>query len=238
MTWPVKLWVISLVIELLHLSVTSAQNQQVDRDPQTVSKGQNADLEAENIRMLHSGFKDWETYKSENPRFEIKYPDGLNLLVDENGQLTVSHSIPFEHGNPCDFDDEPSPSLKDLTDFHIELRVLPSDLKAAVTFWQGPLYQDPFTNDSLKIMPGYIDRVSIRSLKGSSITLGAEGCGYSTYYFPLNNSNTLAVRRRYITELNPVISDYRMYRQLPGVLMPDEEEHLFKRMISTFRFLE
>ncbi|MCI0405368.1 MAG: hypothetical protein L0209_04745, partial [candidate division Zixibacteria bacterium] len=64
------------------------------------------------------------------------------------------------------------------------------------------------------------------------------GCGRFNYYFILDSAKTLAVSRKHITELDPVIGSYKENRKLPGVIAPEKEEELFNRILSTFKFLK
>ena len=234
-----KVLKISVVLLWLSISVASAQEKQSGNDPLMVSGEKKVDFEAETVKMLTSKISDWQSFSFPMPElaeYEFRYPAGLKFELHYNTGFLLYHSIPFEHNNPCVFSDEPAPPLKELYDFRIQFWVYDRDLKSAVTVGEGPASQNLLIDDSLKIMPGYVDTIRIGSFKGFRITSGVEGCGHFNYYFPLNKSQTLVIKRYHITELNPIVSNYREFRRLPGVILPDEEEYLFKRIISTFRF--
>lgn len=183
--------------------------------------------------------QNWKTYRSEKSGFEIKYPKDLITISQEGEKIILLHSIPFEHPNPCYLGGgDPSP-LKELIDFKVSLEIFHKNLKKTVLA-KGTDYvvSNFLPGDTLKIEPGFIDKVSIGSLKGYRITSGAEGCGIYTYYFALTIDKTLLVVRDFVPELQPVIVDYEKYLKLPGIIPPDKEEKLFNQILSTFRLLE
>jgi hypothetical protein len=182
----------------------------------------------------------WKTYHDKELKFELKYPAKLIQISKEGQRLKLLHSIPFEHSNPCDFDDTPDPPFKELTDFNVTLEILDKNLKGAVLWYEASAaeyFLTRFTSDSvLQLEPGHIDTVRAGLLKGYRIFQGAEGCGRFNYYFVLDAANTLAVTRKHITELDPVIESYKENRKLPGVIVPEREEELFNSILSTFKF--
>ena len=183
----------------------------------------------------------WKTYRDKVRKFEIKYPAKLIRLSKGDQELRLLHSIPFEHPNPCDFDDNPDPALAELTDFSVGIEVVSRDLRGAVVLYEGSAAEyvlARFTSDSvLKIEPGYIDTVRIGLLYGYRISQGVEGCGRFTYYFILDSVNTLVVTRAYTTELM-YSSSKDKYLNLQGAIPPKEENELFNRILSSFKFRE
>lgn len=181
---------------------------------------------------------DWKTYRNEEYGFEIKYPEDVIKLTERNEGIALSHSISFEHPDPCDFKGD-APVRKELTDFGIGIGVINKNLRETIIARESDSFVSGFLLDNkLKIEPGFIDGFNLGSLKGYRITSGMEGCGNYTYYIPLDSKNTLLVTRGFITELSPIISDYQKYLQLPGIITPEKEEKLFNQILSTFRFLE
>jgi hypothetical protein len=226
---------VSAMLAWFSLSVTSAQEPKVGHDSIMASGKKKSDLEAKTREILTFRVSEWKAYTSENPRFEIKYPAGLTVVADNNNKLILSHALPFVHGNPCDMSDHPG-VLQDLTDFKMEIEVIDGGLKQAIIKGEDSAAPSFLVDDTVINLDRH--SLTISKLKGYVIPYGVEGCGGFRYYFPLNKSFTLLVRRKLITELDPIISNYRDYRQQPGIIFPDEEERLFNRIISTFRFLE
>lgn len=181
---------------------------------------------------------DWQTYKNEKSAFELKYPEELITVSQEGNKILMIHSISYEHPDPCEFRDNIS-SLKDLTDFKVNLEVFGKNLKETVVANGSDYLLESFLSDNeLKIQPNFIDEANLGSLKGYRVTQGVEGCGQYEYYFPLNSEKTLVVIRSFITEFKPIVADYEKYLNLPGIISPSEEEKLFKQILSSFKFLE
>ncbi|OGC77626.1 MAG: hypothetical protein A2Z27_03100 [candidate division Zixibacteria bacterium RBG_16_50_21] len=192
-------------------------------------------MEAETRKILTFKVSEWKTFENQKPKFEIKYPAGLTAVLDESIRLTLSHALLCVHGDPCDMTDNPV-DLQELTDFKIVIEIVEGGLKQAIIKGENSAAPSFLVDDTVRSLERYA--LTIRSLKGFELPYGVEGCGGFRYYFPLNKSSTLLVGQELITELGPIIGNYREYRQLPGVIFPDEEERLFKMIISTFRLLE
>jgi hypothetical protein len=82
------------------------------------------------------------------------------------------------------------------------------------------------------------EKFDVGSLYGFKGEVGMEGCGSYIYLFPISENKTLVVRRPYVTEFNPIISDYQKYLALPGIINPTQEENYFNQILSTFKFTE
>ena len=188
--------------------------------------------------VTQDGTADWNVYKNEKQGYELRYPAGLIAVSEADPRIIMTHSIPLEHPDPCDFRGD-APSLNTLTDFEVSIEVVSRSLKETIVANESDYLVSNFlVDDRLRIEPDFIDEASIGSLTGYRITSGVEGCGEYTYYFPLAPRKVLVVKRSFITELKPIIANYQEYLKLPGVIAPDEEEKLFNRILSTFRFSE
>lgn len=174
----------------------------------------------------------WKIYRNERQEFELKYPAKLIRICEEvraseeSERVMLLHSIPFEHRDPCDFDDSPDLPLRHLTDFKVGFEVVKKNLKETITWGEiGLVTEIPYGTE-----------LQIGSLRGYRITTGVEGCGLDKYYFPLDSTHTLFVERYKITELDPIIINYKENRKLPGVIVPEKEEELFNNILATFKF--
>jgi hypothetical protein len=177
-----------------------------------------------------------KSYKSEKYGFAIKYPEEIILSEESNG-INLTHSITYEHPNPCDFKGD-NPALQELTDFNVSLEVFQKNLLETVVENENSTFaQEYLVGNKLKIAPGFIDEFIIGKLKGYQITQGVEGCGEYTYYFPIDSSHTLLVKRAFIAEFSPVIADSQKYLALPGIISPMMEKTMFDQIFSDFRLL-
>ncbi|MCI0531246.1 MAG: hypothetical protein L0Y74_04780 [candidate division Zixibacteria bacterium] len=181
-----------------------------------------------------TGVSDWKTYRSDSLPFEIKYPPELRVEEVSDGVLIFTHSIPHQHLDPCNFGDS-AIVLKELVDFHVRLRIVPKGFRETVMVGEIGLIADQLSDSSLTISPGWIDSLTFGQLKGYRIQYGVEGCGGYRYYFPLSSQQTLFITRKLVTELNPIIVNYKDYLRLPGIIVPEEEEKFFDGMLATFK---
>jgi hypothetical protein len=181
----------------------------------------------------------WTTFEDATARFRIDYPDNLLMLSQEGPRVTLSHSIPHRHPDPCNLRGDQPAILETLTDFHVQMEVIGTGFRETVTSRQDPQFvQEYLFDDRLKTVPGFIDEVRIDSLRGYLITMGAEGCGVYEYYFALTETDTLVVERSFIPEFQPIVAGHEEYLRLPGIIRPEEERRLFNKIMSTFRLLE
>ncbi len=179
----------------------------------------------------------WAVYRNERQGYELQYPKGTIAVSEVGSRVIMTHAIPLEHPDPCDFRGD-APRSKTLTDFEVAMEVISGSLKEAFVANESDYLVSNFlVDDKLRTEPDFIDEVSLGSLKGYRITMGVEGCGEYTYYFSVAPRKVLLVKRSFITELKPIVANYQEYLKLPGVISPSEEERLFNEILSTFRFL-
>lgn len=175
---------------------------------------------------------DWKVYNGSS--FEFKYPKILSLNQQEE-KILLNHSIKYQHANPCDFKGD-APQLDKLTDFNVSLRVFNKNLKDTVeTNESSDIIKNSFKGDTVELSPGFIDKFNTGSLAGYRITNGVEGCGMYTYYFSLTQNKILAVTRSFISEFLPINADSQKYLNLPGIIIPSQEEELFNKILSSFK---
>lgn len=177
----------------------------------------------------------WKTYRNEILKFQIRYPQETISLSEKQNKIILSHSVVFEHDDPCDFKGE-GLKLKELVDFNVSFELLNRGFDMAVKETQGEdFFADYFSRNKLKTEPGFIDEIKIGNLSGYVVTQGTEGCGQYLYYFPLNSENTLVIWRAFIPELQPAVASYQDNLNLPGIIFPEKEKILFEQIFSTFK---
>jgi hypothetical protein len=166
--------------------------------------------------------------------FQFQYPSLLSAsLTPQEESVFLTHSVAYRHPNPCDFRGDGQP-LDKITDFNVSLKVFGTSLKDTMRANRGDLVEQFFQGSALQTSPGFIDQFDIGSLHGYRITSGAEGCGNFAYYFPLSTNKTLFVSRSFISEFKPINADYQKYLNVPGVIIPSQEENFFKTILSSF----
>ena len=173
-----------------------------------------------------------KTYEDDSISF--KYPALLSVVKNESA-ISVSHSVPYSHLNPCDFVGGSEP-LDNVTDLAFTMQVYELGLGDTVRLHEGEfLQQEYFVGDTFKLEPGFIDTVSYGNLKGFKVTSGAEGCGVYTYYFPMGGK-TLFVQRPFTPDLN-VLSNpsAETHLKLPGIIHPDKAEAYFADILISLK---
>jgi len=175
-----------------------------------------------------------ETYRSEELGFEIQYPDELNLIADNQG-VAITHSVAHTFNDPCDLRDGSS-KLDKMIDFNADLRVFDKSIEATVKD-SYVSWSDIMENGQFKISPGFVDAYLVGSLSGYRLSIGAEGCGLNTYYFPLSDSSTLVVTQKISPERTPLISNYEEFLSLPEAISPQEENDIFNQILGTFKVI-
>lgn len=180
----------------------------------------------------------WRKLQSNQLGFSLQAPQ--SLLSEEmtpNG-LQLLHAIPYEHPDPCDERGFPD-TLSAIADFDVTFRVVPKELPDAVAANETEFFVSYYMPDrKLTLDPGFIDTVSVGSLHGFQIFSSAHGCGELSYYFPLGQSRTLHVKRKLVPELSAINADRQTYLNLPGVIKPEQEEAIFKRILTSFQPFE
>lgn len=220
-----------------------AREQAIDNSPSVHVRGSNTHSEeARNYDTITYSVQDkiqnWKLYRDDEYGFEIKYPPKLISISKKDDKIVMIHSIEYEHQDPCDFKGG-APLLKKLTDFRVSLKLFSKNVQETIIATTSDYFvSHMLINDTLKLVTGYIDTVSIGTLEGYRVTNGVEGCGYYAYYFPLNHDHTLLVERSFITELLPIIKDSKKYSELPGIIPLEKEERLFDQILSTLRLKE
>jgi len=162
---------------------------------------------------VDSEVNDWNIYRDKNAHFEFKYPKILTLTQKAN-QIVLNHSIPYKNNGPCDLISQGG-GYDTLTDFAMSIELVPQ-----------------------AVNPEYIDGpYRVGSLEGSWVYEGTEGCGHTTFYFPVAGS-TLVIRKDVVQALSGISTAWNREEilKVPGVIRPEESEVIFNEILSTFRF--
>ena len=157
---------------------------------------------------------------------KLSVRDNMNIY-----QITIMHSIPYEHQNPCDFKGDGAP-YKDLTDFNVGMTVQNMSLIDTIKL-VIPGLSEYSSGNSLTLSPGFIDAYSLNGKSGYKITQGVEGCGLYTYFIPISSTKTLVVTRGFITEFSGAVESNPQIEHLEGVIKPSEEEAMFAHIMSS-----
>lgn len=166
--------------------------------------------------------------------FVFEYPKIISLS-QQGEKILLTHSINYQHPNPCDFKGD-APQLDKLTDFNVSLMVSNKNLKDTVDANENSdMIKNSFNGTTVELSPGVIDSFNAGSLTGYRITVGVEGCGMYTYYFSLTQDKTLVVTRSFISEFLPINVDSKKYLSLPGIITPIQEEDFFNKILSSFK---
>ncbi len=161
-----------------------------------------------------------EKYSDETISFE--YPKVLTATKKGN-EVTLAHSIPYVHGNPCDFKGD-APPLKDLTDFSASFKVVNKGIQDYVVTSGWPdwdyVSKNPFTSGSWK---GYM------------VSPGVEGCGENIYFLSVTPTQTLIITMPFAAEFNSINADFQKYLDLPGVIVPNQAGTYFNQILSSIK---
>ncbi len=157
-----------------------------------------------------------KTYTNTKLGYSFLYPEKLSLATSGD-TVNLSHNIPFENRDGgCDMMGEAELS-KTLNDFGLSIKIVPG-----------------------KANPPYVDGTySKGELNGKWAYMGAEGCGVSDYYFPINGDRTLIITKSEIQILSPVVTPEVRAKVLavPGVISYEESKTILDQILSSFKII-
>lgn len=171
------------------------------------------------------------THTSEEMTFT--YPAFL-YKETKDGIVSLHHDIPYKNTGACDMMGDEK-TYDTLTDFHVTLRIASTSLVHTVRQMSSYIPEENFDGDILKANPGFIDTFEIGSFKGFAIYEGAEGCGFTTYYFPISGNRTLVIQKESIQALSGVRGQEEIQKilKIPGSIAPDASDILFKGIVTS-----
>lgn len=173
------------------------------------------------------------TYRNSALGISFKYPKTLAVSATD-GTITLFHDIPYENKGECDMVGEEK-TYPRLTDFRVTMRKMNKGLVDTMKTVSPYIPQENFINNQVVESPGFIDKFSAGTLNGYAIYEGAEGCGQTTYYFPIKDDLTLVVGKASIQILSGIFSDNREQEVLavPGAISRQQSEQIFLSILKT-----
>lgn len=158
---------------------------------------------------------DLKMYVNVNDGYSFSYPSKLKLSSTIDS-IKLSHTIPFENRDGgCDMKGD-SELSKTLDDFDLSIKLVTGEVK-----------------------PSYVDGTYSKGiLNGNWSYMGAEGCGQTSYYFPVEGGRTLVITKNEIQILSNIVNPEIREKVLaiPGVISFEESKLIIDQILSTFKF--
>lgn len=172
-----------------------------------------------------------KTYRHPEMGIEFNYPRILKVR-EEAEVITIEHSVPFEHDDPCDATGLPKyKKSKEILDFFVQITVLP--LTSVELF-----NQEVVQKDDAGLVTGLRNtvRVTLGPLDGFRMYSGSHGCGLYSYFFQLSSARVLKVERWLAPEFQQRLGGREpAYRHLPRLILPEQELNFFREILFSFR---
>lgn len=176
-----------------------------------------------------------KTYTNANLKLSFVYPNFLTASTT-NGKIVLHHDISYENHGDCDMmgDEKTYPRL---TDFKVTIQKVNKGLVDTMKTNSPYIPQENFINNTVIASPGFIDPLKIGDFDGYAIYEGAEGCGQTTYYFPIDSNETLVINKASIQVLSGVISKEMENEVLaiPSVISREKYEEIFISIINSLK---
>lgn len=163
----------------------------------------------------------------------LTYPVELSLS-EKDGLITFHHEIPYKNTGGCDMiGDEKTYDM--LTDFDMTIQIVNTPLIQTVRRMSAYIPEENFIGNTLKVTPGFIDSFEAGILNGFTLYEGAEGCGFTTYYFPIPGERTLIIQQASIQALSGVRGNAEIEKILavPGAISKEESEMMFMSIVNS-----
>ena len=175
-------------------------------------------------------------YRNSLTNLSFTYPKILTASTTDN-IVTLHHDIPFENTGSCDMMGG-NKKFDKLTDFEMTAQIVEKDLTSTVKKLSPYIPQENYVNDELIPSPGFIDTYNIGTLSGFAIYEGAEGCGQTTYYFPIEKQKTLVITNASIQALHPSVKpadEIQKILAIPGVISREENQKIFENILKSLK---
>ncbi|MFO7733979.1 MAG: hypothetical protein R6X21_10070 [Candidatus Aminicenantes bacterium] len=174
-------------------------------------------------------------YENSATGISFAHPKILTASTTD-GIATLHHDIPYKNSGPCDMMGDEI-KYDRLTDFEMKIRIIDKGLTETVRALSSYIPQENFVNDELVASPGFIDPCTIGDFSGFAIYEGAEGCGQTTYYFPVAGDTTLVIANASIQALSGAISQEKVNEVLavPGVISREKNMEIFEAIVRSLK---
>ena len=174
-------------------------------------------------------------YQNPDTGISFTYPENLTASTTD-GIARLHHDIPYKNAGPCDMmGDE---KIYDrLTDLEMKIQIMNKGLTETVKSLSPYIPQENFVNGELVASPGFIDPCTIGNFSGFAVYEGAEGCGQTTYYFPIAGNRTLVITNASIQALSGAISQEKVNEVLavPGVISRKNNQEIFESIVQSLK---
>ena len=150
--------------------------------------------------------------------------------------MTLHHDIPYANTGACDMMGD-NKTYDRLTDFEMTVQIVNKNLTGTVKSLSPYIPQENFVNDELVASPGFIDPYTIGALSGFAIYEGVEGCGQTTYYFPVASDQTLVVTNASIQALSGARLPEKVAEVLivPGAISREKNQQIFESVMKSLK---
>lgn len=221
--WFIVLVLIGIIVFIILIGgVYLYKNNKVEA-PVVINENTPTIIKDENLKTFKLG------------ELEFSYPDKL-ILSESKDWVFLSHTLNKKHINSCDLKD--GLEINSASDFGVSFSLKNSDLKSLIKEDNHPdMLKYIFKGDSIILeKDSFVSKYKIGVLDGYKISTGVEGCGDSTYYFPISTNETLVVKRNFYLETLQVGREELV--NMPGFISENQEEQIFKDILSSIKGLK
>ena len=175
------------------------------------------------------GFK---VYRSKKLGLAFGYPERYGLKINEkDGVVTIEHTVPFEHFDPCDRTASNQKSKK-IYDFYAQISILN---KTPTEIFREEVME--VNDNDLVVGVKNSVRVTYGELDGFRLYNGNLGCGPFSYFFQVGDEKVLRVDRWPASEFREVPEEEKqMYSRLRAIIMPENEQHIFEEILHSMKW--
>ena len=172
-------------------------------------------------------------YTNPESGISFAYPENLTASTTD-GIAILHHDIPYKNAGACDMMSDEK-TYDRLTDFEMKIQIIIKNLTETVKTLSPYIPQENFVNGELSAAPGFIDPYTIGQFSGFAIYEGAEGCGQTTYYFPVVGNKTLVITNASIQALSGAIPREKANEVLavPGVVSREKNKEIFESIVKS-----